>query len=266
MTLFDRNLIVSYIRIAIFVPLGSAKRTHTDRRWHGFAFNAGSSTTYTFSNGKVLTCQPGQCIFLPKGSSYTVDSAPCPASGGGDVAHPGTYAINFLFMDPSITDEPFLLQPRGKDRVLSCFTRAESAWRQKSPGYQDESFSALYQLLRLFRKELATYSQLDGVLAKIAPALQYIDAYYPSQTISLPHLAKLCGMSEPHLRKLFNAAFSVSPAIYVRNLRLNYAKELLRTGEYSVTSVAMLAGFNSTNYFTREFKKATGVSPSDYRP
>lgn len=265
-TLFDQNLIISYVRIAIFVPLGSAKRMHTNRKWHGFAFNLGSTTTYTFSTGKVLTCQPGQCIFLPKGSTYTVNCPSASAPGGRNATRLGTYAINFLFMDPTVTDEPFILQPRGKEQVLSCFTRAEAAWQRKAPGFQDECFSVLYQLLRLFRQELSTYTQLDGVLAKIAPALQYIDAYYPSQPISIPHLAHLCGISEPHLRKLFNAAFSVSPSVYVRNLRLNYAKELLRTGEYSVTSVAMLAGFNSTNYFTREFKKATGVAPSDYHP
>ena len=89
MTLFDHNLIVSYIRIAIFVPLGSAQRTHTDRRWHGFAYNVNSSTTYTFDSGKVLTCQPGQCIYLPKGANYTVECAPAEQ----DTAAPaGSYA------------------------------------------------------------------------------------------------------------------------------------------------------------------------------
>ena len=262
MELFQNEPVVTKITAALFVPAGGGTPIHTNRKAHGLAFNTEHTTTYRFFDGTVLTCHSGQCIYLPKGANYTVECAPAEQ----DTAAPaGSYAINFLFMDPSITDEPFLIQPRGRDRILSCFTRAESAWRQKPAGFQEECYSALYQLLRLFRRELATYSQLDGILAKIAPALQFIDANYPSQTISLPHLASLCNMSEPHLRKLFNAAFSVSPAIYVRNLRLNYAKELLRTGEYSITSVAMLAGFNSTNYFAREFKKATGLSPSDYR-
>jgi two-component system response regulator YesN len=40
--------------------------------------------------------------------------------------------------------------------------------------------------------------------------------------------------------------------------------ELLLTGEYSVSEVAGLAGFNDISYFSREFKRATGVSPSEY--
>ena len=101
-------------------------------------------------------------------------------------------------------------------------------------------------------------------MPKISPALHYIETNYTSETISLPYLAQLCGISEPHMRKLFNSACSVSPSVYIRHMRLNYAKELLRTGEYSVTTAALMAAFNNTTYFAREFKKATGVSPNKY--
>lgn len=81
----------------------------------------------------------------------------------------------------------------------------------------------------------------------------------------MPYLAELCGVSEVYLRRAFRNAFGVSPAVYMRNKRIAYAKELLLSGEYSVTDVAMLSGFNDTAYFAREFKKATGVSPIAYR-
>ena len=50
----------------------------------------------------------------------------------------------------------------------------------------------------------------------------------------------------------------------MRNLRLKYAKELLRSREYSVTDVGTLSGFNDAAYFAREFKKAVGKSPSEF--
>lgn len=265
MEFFNRDFVVSIIKIAIFVPLNSGKRIHNARPSHGFAFNVNSHATYHFSNGTVLTCHPGQCIYLPKESSYTVDSAaesipPC------DTSSAGTYAINFHLFNNAPLCEPFVLSLRGKDTALSYFSKAETVWRQKSVGYQEECFSALYHLVALFKKELNTYSHLDSILAKIAPALRYIEANFTTESITLSHLAELCGMSEPHMRKLFNCAFSVSPSVYIRNMRLNYAKELLRTGEYSVTSVALMSGFNSTAYFSHEFKKATGVSPNKYSP
>ena len=49
-----------------------------------------------------------------------------------------------------------------------------------------------------------------------------------------------------------------------RDTGKKYAKELLRSGERSVTDVAILSGFNDAAYFSREFKKIEGVSPTEY--
>ena len=265
MELFLNDLTVSDVRIAIFVPPGQAKRVHTNRISHGLAFNVGTCATYRFDSGLVLKCLPGQCIYLPRGSNYTVD--PEEVSEAADTtATPGVYCINFRLLDDPVDPEPLLIKIRGRDKALSCFERAESAWRKKNIGYREDCFSALYQLLRLFRREHASYAQLATVMNKLATALQYIEARYTSENIQLSALAQLCGFSEPYLRKLFNIAFSVSPSNYIRNMRINYAKELLCTGEYSITSVAALAGFNSVVYFSREFKKATGVPPNKYIP
>ena len=89
-------------------------------------------------------------------------------------------------------------------------------------------------------------------------------AHYTDEIISVPFLSELCGVSEQYLRRLFQAEFGYSPAIYIRLLRLEYAKSLLETNEYSVTDIAMLSGFNSPAYFSREFKKEYGVSPKAF--
>ncbi|MBQ9973544.1 MAG: helix-turn-helix transcriptional regulator [Oscillospiraceae bacterium] len=259
MELFDQDFTVSDIRIAIFVPLRDAKHKHTDRPSHGFAYSLGCSVTYRFDTGDVLTCAPGQCIYLPKGSNYTVDEQGEELPMGS-----GTYAINFRTFQYDGPFEPFVVSIRGKEKALSCFEKAEVAWRKKQPGFREECFCSLYRLIQIFRKEMSNYSCLDSILTKLSPALSYIQAHYTSESITLPHLARLCGISEPHLRKLFNAAFSVPPSVYIRNLRLNYAKELLKTGEYSVTTVASRSGFNDPIYFSREFKKATSMTPLQY--
>ena len=265
MELFLNDLTVSDVRIAIFVPPGQARRTHTDRPSHGLAFNVGTVATYRFDSGLVLRCLPGQCIYLPRGANYTVDPEEQPENMDSSVT-PGVYCINFRLLNDPVEPEPFVIKVRGRDKALSCFERAESAWRKKHVGYREDCFAALYQLLRLFRREQVGYSQLNFVMDKLAPALQHIEAHYTSENIPLSQLAQLCNISEPYLRKLFNIAFSVSPTNYIRNMRINYAKELLCTGEYSITSVAALSGFNSVVYFSREFKKATGVSPNKYIP
>jgi len=263
MEFLNQEFVVAKITAAVFVPAGSGNPVHKNRPSHGLAFNVDYPSTYRFDDGNVLTCHAGECIYLPQGASYTVDKV---ASAGSFPPGAGVYAINFHISGPTEAPKPGIMQVRGKDEMLSAFIKAENAWRQKSVGFYEECFINLYRIVRELKQEAARYSPLGKALAILAPALEYINANYTSENISLSHLAALCGISEPYLRRLFRGAFSVPPAVYMRNMRIKYAKELLRSGEYSVTDAAILSGFNDTAYFSREFKKVTGVPPGRYHP
>lgn len=245
------------ITAAVFVPAGSGAPVHKNRSAHGLAFNVNHTTTYRFGGGKMLTCGPGECVYLPRGACYTVDKTEKSSDPNA-----GVYAINFLLAEP-VEAAPWVLPIRGTDALLSAFSRAEKAWRQKATGFREECFADLYSILKNLKREQTAGSHRDRELL-LTPALQYIDRNYTSEQIDLPHLAELCGISQPYLRRLFHSAFRVPPAVYIRNKRLKYAKELLQTGEYSVTEAAVQAGFNDTAYFSREFKKATGTTPQQY--
>ena len=87
----------------------------------------------------------------------------------------------------------------------------------------------------------------------IAPAPEYINENYTRENIPLSHLAEPCKVSETYLRKLFHQAFSVSPVVYMRNMRIRYAKELLRSGEYSVTRRGIRYSIRLSIYFAVRF-------------
>ena len=99
----------------------------------------------------------------------------------------------------------------------------------------------------------------------IAPALEAIERDFMSCDVTIEHLAKLCGMSEVYLRKIFNHKFGISPKEYVIRKRIEYAKHLLISGHMSVSEVANLCGYTEPCHFSREFKKRTGISPKDFR-
>ena len=145
------------------------------------------------------------------------------------------------------------------------FSKAAQAWYKKEIGYYEECFSDLYQILKLLKKEQIEYSQTQKNLAVLDPALKYINENYTKENIRISFLEDICKVSEQYLRKLFMRTFSLSPAVYIRNLRIHYAKDLLSTGDYTITDIAFLSGFNDSAYFSREFKKATGISPRDYK-
>ena len=78
-------------------------------------------------------------------------------------------------------------------------------------------------------------------------------------------MAAQTGWSEVYFRRAFRAAFGTSPLAYIRRVRLENAKALLRTGYYSVTETATRCGFDSVSYFSYTFRRETGVTPSAYR-
>ena len=114
------------------------------------------------------------------------------------------------------------------------------------------------------KREAANNAPEHRALLRLAPALEYVKCHYTDESISGAQLASLCGISEPYLRRLFQDAFAMSPAVYMRRLRIGYAKDLLGSGEYSVTDAALLSGFNDLAYFSREFKREIGISPREF--
>ena len=71
-------------------------------------------------------------------------------------------------------------------------------------------------------------------------------------------------MSEVYFRKLFKEEFGISPQKYIIDLRLQNAAGLISTGYYSLKEVAYMSGYTDYKYFSVEFKKNMGVSPSEY--
>ena len=258
MDLFAKEFSVLKIIVALFVPKGNGTPIHKDRQSHGFAFNIDCTATYRFDSGEKITCRPGDLIYLPKGSNYIVEDQSSRDGGG-------VYAINFLLASEQYKNKPALVHMKGIESAHSSFSKAAKAWSKKSVGYREECMSELYRIIRLLKIELNEYSPREKNLAVLTPALNYISENYREEVIEIKKLAALSGVSEAYLRRLFHRTFSASPAVYIRNMRINYARELLAAKVYSVTEAASLSGFNDVAYFSREFKKATGTSPSEYQ-
>ena len=262
MNLLDFALTVTKIVTATFVPFGKGAPVHKNRPSHGLAMNVGCDSLYRFDTGVAIECHDGDCIFLPKGSNYVASTIEQTESDTD--ADVGVYAINFLISEDVGALEPFVISPKSRDDVLSHFARAERAWRRRDELYHEECFISLYSIIRLLRKSRAAYMPKQRTLEMLEPALKYMNENCLSESVSVTHLAALCGVSEPYFRRLFRTAFSSSPAVYMRNMRIKHAKRLLRSGEYSVTDAAFLSGFSDAAYFSREFKRSEGVSPSEY--
>jgi len=90
----------------------------------------------------------------------------------------------------------------------------------------------------------------------------YIMEHY-NDDISLSEMAEYISFSQYYLSKLFKEVEGINFKDYVIYVRMEKAKELLKKGQ-KIRTIADSVGYSDPNYFSRAFKKYTGISPSKY--
>lgn len=85
-----------------------------------------------------------------------------------------------------------------------------------------------------------------------------------NQDVSNAQLAKHFGVSESYLSHLVSKLSGKSISVWRKTMRLNNAMALLRSGNHSITDVANQLDYSSVAYFSSEFKKHFGITPSAF--
>ncbi|MEQ8477852.1 AraC family transcriptional regulator [Fulvivirga sp.] len=97
---------------------------------------------------------------------------------------------------------------------------------------------------------------------RIVQAKLYIDQYY-SEKIDLSNISDEANFSKFHFIRLFKSAYGKTPHQYLKYVRIEKAKGLLKDG-IPVTAVCYAVGFDSLSSFSGLFSKTVGLSPSEY--
>ncbi|OAS22717.1 helix-turn-helix domain-containing protein [Paenibacillus oryzisoli] len=120
----------------------------------------------------------------------------------------------------------------------------------------------LVRLLDMIRCYLpAEPQEIDPRISKLCMYMQM----NLERRLKLPDLAHYLYVSESHLRLLFRKAMGISPSAYLRQLRLQYAKDLLVNTSYSLKEIAELSGFETLNHFSRVFSSYESIPAIQYR-
>ena len=104
-----------------------------------------------------------------------------------------------------------------------------------------------------------------GILAQQAAELLDTPETWSPGGPTMARLAQRLGVSDRHLRRIFEARFGVSPLQYLQTRRLLCAKQLLTDTALAVTQVALLSGFASVRRFNAAFASQYGINPSRLR-
>ena len=90
---------------------------------------------------------------------------------------------------------------------------------------------------------------------------------FANPDFSLTEIVVQSGYCDDYLRRRFKKSTGVSMLEYLTNLRINFAKKLLKENEslgYTVAQISLMSGFDDIGYFSRVFRRKTGFSPSQY--
>ncbi len=105
---------------------------------------------------------------------------------------------------------------------------------------------------------------LRGDKGAVMRAVRYIELHY-AENLTLAQVARNVYLSPSYLSTLFRKTMGLPFSEYLTNVRISEAKRQLSRGWESVTEVAYAVGFDSQSYFSKVFRRVTGVSPSDFQ-
>lgn len=169
----------------------------------------------------------------------------------------------------------------GKDSRLTGLRQGADVYLEK-PFQPDELEAIVETMLEQRRRLQAYYQSISGVreeeITKPASTLpdqkedeflqkvrQAVEEHLEQEDFSVEQLSQFLLMDASNLYRKVKALTGLSPVQYILSLRLRLAKKLLRESDTPITSIALDCGFNSSGYFSRVFKKDTGMTPSQYR-
>jgi AraC-like DNA-binding protein len=227
-----------------------------DNEYNILALAIKGEVTYESSLNRY-NVQKNNIIFLPKGCMRSAKSNPVNPWSFYSVAFKMEFYNN---TDNIFTNNNFhVFQPRS---ILSAsFSELNLNWIGKRPGYLIKCRGILMSILYSLIQEsyagsfnIHHYKNIDNVIKLLQE--NYTNSY------SLDELASIACLSSSHFRLLFKKITGMSVIQYKNYLKINIAKDLLISNTCNVSEVACTLGFSDVYYFSRLFKKVTGINPS----
>jgi AraC-like DNA-binding protein len=216
--------------------------------------------------GSVHKTPAGQIFFVNGGEPHTGE----PATGNG-------YLYRTLCLKPrefselalEVTGQKQL--PHFRDAVVtdrelfSRLLRLHRAVANGAPTMDRESslLAIVEHLARTHveqRRDSLRVGREDFVVRKVR---DYLDAHF-AEDVSLAQLGSLTSKSIFHLARAFSKVYGLPPHAYLESIRIERAREFLRTG-MSVVDTALSVGYSDQSHFTHRFRRHTGLTPGQYR-
>ncbi|MGJ9383477.1 AraC family transcriptional regulator [Salipaludibacillus sp. CF4.18] len=130
--------------------------------------------------------------------------------------------------------------------TVSCLEKDQ----KKHEKVSEQTFKVAYQIAQEIDQLIRKASHKEDIQESI---------------VRIEEVANHLDISVSYCNKVFNKVFDMSPRQYVTFRKLNDSKSLLIQEKYSIEQIAFMMGYHDSSHFSRQFKRWTGLSPSQYR-
>lgn len=231
-----------------------------------------------FANDKELVIPPGNAVFHKPNEWHTLHSSAKSATN--------VVIISFGASSPAMKFFEGKVLTVGQEqktiisKIISEYTNAfqtplnnpytTQLHRKKTPVIGSEQLLRQYiaELLISFIRHSQPSLQRSQMSINRESALCNMIVNYMldhiTENITVDELVSYSGSNKTTIAKVFRNCFDMSIMEYFINLKIDMAKKYLREENYNISQISDLLGYSGIHYFSRQFKKSTGMSPSEY--
>jgi AraC-like DNA-binding protein len=217
--------------------------------------------------GKSYTVEKGGAFFIYPGELVRYDADPEAPWEYRWIGFRGLQVDELLSRMDISPHRPVTSQPYSR-RTAAYFRRIQQVLQDGGPSSDMRAGGWLRLILAELThdKVLKAFREPEPaseIKRQVEQAIRWLTLQY-SQQISIEQMAQTLGYHRTHLSKMFKQHTGLSPMSFLLQIRMERAKLLL--GEpLTIEQVAASVGFADALYFSKQFKKCFGVSPTEYR-
>lgn len=208
-----------------------------------------SGESLFFYNNQTRLVKRGEILYIPTGANY---SQKCDEE---------TLICFHLSVSGRISNRIEVFTPKNADKICELFIKAERLWRLKPANYEFLCMSVLYEIIA--NTEICSIEKEKNSL--LDPAMQYLMNVVYETDFSLDEMCRHSNISRTYLNLLFRQTYQCTPTAYVNKIRIERAKQLIITGNFTNEEISKICGFNDVKYFYVIFKRVTGFTTKEYK-
>jgi AraC-like DNA-binding protein len=248
----------------IYAALSRSRSINSPAPLVGILFQAEGEYDW-FEQGGVRFRLPHNHIHAGFSHKGACSAVPGPSTGFWACAFDASKVAIFddVAYGPPVGSMPI----RNPARLCQAYQEVATQFLMRQPTSRLKLKAALLSWLAVLLDEIHGVGAGKGALLPeaVEKALDHMHRQIANSELSLQDVARASGLSLQHFGRLFAGAMQESPMLYLRRVRIEHAKNLLRDTRLRIGEVAREAGFADPLHFSRGFHRIAGQSPREFR-